>query len=73
METKATLKDLELEKWLRARWNRKIYWETKDGKKIAINDMSNEHLENAINHLIKRKEYEDIAAEYAASIECNFG
>lgn len=35
--------------------------------------MTNEHLENAINHLIEHEEYEEMAAEYSAYIEEHFG
>ena len=50
----ATLEDLELEKWLRERQNRSICWKTKKGEEIPINEMTDSHLENAINHLIKK-------------------
>ncbi len=69
----ATLEDLKLEKWFRERWNGNICWKTKNGDEISINKMTDSHLENAINYLINKKEYDDIAAEYAAEVECNFG
>ena len=42
-------------------------------RKIPIKDMTNEHLENAINHLIEHEEYKEMAAEYSAYIEEHFG
>lgn len=33
-------------------------WVTKSGKNIPINKMSNQHLENTINFLIKKMQYE---------------
>lgn len=53
----ATLKDLELELWLRSRDKGEMVWQTKDGKIIPIKDMSNTHLFNAINKLV---EYEEL-------------
>ena len=70
---RAELNDLIKERWLRERNRGEIKWVTKDGNEIPIKDMTNEHLENAINRLIKNKEYEEIAAEYAAYIEEHFG
>ena len=56
--TKATLKDLHLELWLRMREAKEIIWTTKDGKQIPIQEMSDEHLVNAINMLERHKEEE---------------
>lgn len=50
---KATLTDLELELWLRSREKGEILWTTKEGNKIPINEMSDEHLLNTI-HFLKR-------------------
>ena len=55
---KATLKDLHLELWLRMREAKEIIWTTKDGKQIPIQEMSDEHLVNAINMLERHEEEE---------------
>ena len=45
---KADIRDLELELWLRQRNNNSIVWTTKQGDNIPINQMTDEHLINAI-------------------------
>ena len=47
----ADLEDLLLEKWLRARENGELKWKTKNGDEISIKNMSDYHLNNAINML----------------------
>ena len=69
----ATLDDLKKEAWLRCRNAGEIVWRTKEGKEIPIKEMSDQHLLNAINRLIDRNEFNEIAAEYNAYIEQHFG
>ena len=45
---KANINDLRLELWLRRRNANEIVWTTKSGEKIPINQMTNEHIINAI-------------------------
>lgn len=60
---KATPEDLKRELWLRNRNNSSIVWTTKDGRKIPINKMSDEHLLNTINMIMqiqeRDQEYDD--------------
>ena len=53
-QRKATLRDLKLEQWFRKREAGEIVWKTKDGNLIPINEMSDSHLQNAINHVEER-------------------
>ena len=43
---RANLRDLEMELWLRRRKN--LTWVTRDGKQIAIGDLTEDHLKNII-------------------------
>lgn len=56
---KATIKDLELELWLRKRERGEIVWTTKSGAEIPINEMSDTHIENAIKKNEKIEETYD--------------
>ena len=56
----ATLNDLLKEQWLRDRNNGNLVWITKEGKTIPIKEMTDEHLRNTINHLIRKEELEDL-------------
>ena len=64
----ATYLDLKLELWLRQREADNILWETKNGDKLSIRNMSDSHLINAINFLEKQVAYEDECWEALSSI-----
>ena len=50
---KADIIDLKLELWLRQRNHNSIVWTTKQGDNIPINQMTDEHLINAIKIIEK--------------------
>lgn len=67
----ATLKDLLIEQWLRKRNSGELKWETKNGDKLPIKNMSDYHLDNAINMLLKQEgqpDLEELKCEYEAYI-----
>lgn len=55
----ASIKDLEMELWLRRRNSGLLKWTTKNGEEIALKDMSDEHLRNALNMARRIKELND--------------
>lgn len=62
----ASLFDLQLERWLRARNNGDIVWTTKEGNQVPIKSMSDTHLVNTIN-MLERKSIEKLELEEAMS------
>lgn len=58
---KASIEDLEKELWLREREEK--YWETKDGKRIPLKEMTTEHIMNAINYFDRVYDERQIAIE----------
>ena len=66
---RADLNDLCRELWLRKRNSGELKWVTKEGKEIPIKDLTDSHLENIIKLLVRKEEFNEIAAEYAAYID----
>lgn len=69
----ATIKDLELELWLRRREKREIVWQTKEGKIIPIQEMSDTHLFNAINKLVEYDELKSNCADLWDMLDIDIG
>ncbi len=61
MNVKATVEDLRKELWLRKR--KKLVWETKDGQLIPLEQMTDKHLENAIDYFDRMEEMREIVLE----------
>lgn len=65
---KADIRDLELELWLRQRNNNSIVWTTKQGENIPINQMTDEHLINAIKRIEKFEDIQNFRLELEAKL-----
>jgi hypothetical protein len=59
-----TLDDLLKEQWLRKRDSGELKWVTKNGDKIALKNMSDAHLANAIKCLSEQNEFLGDAINY---------
>ena len=59
-----TLDDLLKEQWLRKRDSGELKWVTKNGDKIALKNMSDAHLANAIKCLSEQNEFLRDAINY---------
>lgn len=64
----ASIEDLYTERWLRQRERGEIVWTTRDGKTVPIKDMSDRHLENTINMLVRNEEAKDAYYEGLAGL-----
>lgn len=60
----ATIQDLNLELWLRRRERNEIVWQTKEGKRIPIQELSDIHIVNILNHLSKKEEEFEHIGDY---------
>ena len=58
---RANLRDLEMELWLRRRKN--LTWVTRDGKQIAIEDLTEDHLKNIIAMIRRDNSVSDLIGD----------
>lgn len=54
----ADIDDIQLEMWLRRRNKGEIVWITKDKKQIPIKDLSDDHLQNIYNMMLKKEDFD---------------
>lgn len=60
----ATIKDFELELWLRKRESGTLVWKTKQGDLIPIKNMSDTHIINTMNLLHLKDKVNELTCEY---------
>jgi hypothetical protein len=65
----ADIEDIQMELWLRKRNNGDIQWTTKDGARIPIKDMSDNHLKNVLNMLEKASHIQELYCEYRSYLD----
>jgi len=49
-----------------------VYWETKDGKKINVDDMTEEHAKNALKCMLIAKKRQDFFDERSTGLYYEF-
>ena len=54
-----TARDLEMELWLRKRERDELIWTTRDGTKIPLRKMTDEHIKNCLNCMERANAYEE--------------
>lgn len=64
----ATINDIKLKLWLRARNSGKLVWRTKENKEIPIKDLDDKYLHNILNMLENQEEKEEEELEALASV-----
>ncbi len=60
----ADIDDIQLEMWFRKRNKGEIVWITKDKEQIPIKDLSDEHLQNIYNMMLKKEDFDDTNYDY---------
>lgn len=63
---RAEIDDLIREEWLRARNSGELVWKSADGSEVAVKDMTDTHLRNAIKMMTRMRELSDMKAEWDA-------
>jgi len=67
----ANLSDLLLERFLRLRESGDLVWTTREGKRVPVKEMTDKHLQNTINMLLRQKEEEDFLLDHIGDYDPN--